>query len=538
MYLRAGNTANATWRAIECEGKMAQYVELLRTASFPFVYFVFFVETIFDLPQLANPAVSANPSTFSVNPGRTAVGVLLGALIALLLYFVFYGGLNADEGFYLLASRLVSEGARLYRDFGFTQGPVLPWANLPWLELFGFTLDGQRMASLIWALAAVGVGLVWLLRRRSPSSGALFLLLLIGTPGWAEYAVKGKTYGFGSLCVIVGVCALISDWKIGAKWTVFAGAAAVGIGARYPLAAFFVPGGFCLLASTPTWRLRAAIVAVCAVAAAAELTWACSGDWSAFVFWTAGFHRESLFHFSLAERFVECLCFGAGLWIGAGIIVFARKGRFFEEPIILLLGLAVLINVGFSSTYTEYIVPFLPAVAMTLAPALAPLLEGRWPGWKSAGVAVLLLGGWSHFPSIDGVLLSNAAKAEEFLRSQLSPGSNVVGSMPEIATAAGMKVPAAMAMGKFGVTEDFGVEIARRRRMLTPAMLSELLNDPETKAVVQSVFSSWNFVWSNPSYRALSAAGQTEIRQAINAHFFLAYLNDDYVIFLRRPSPP
>jgi hypothetical protein len=406
------------------------------------------------------------------------------------------------------------------------------------LQLFGFTLDGQRLASLMWALATIGIGVAWLLRRGSAASAAFFLLLLIGTPAWAEYAVKGKTYGFGSLCVIVGSCALTSKWKIGTKWAVFAIAAAVGIGARYPLAAFFVPGGVYLLASTPSWRLRLIIVAACAIAAAAELTWASGGDWTAFLFWTAGFHRESLFHFSLAERFVECLRFGAGLWIGAAIVFLARNLRFFEIPALLLLGLAVLINVGFSSTYTEYIVPFLPAVAMTLAPALESLRESRVTGWRSAGVAVLLLGGWSHFPYINAALLSNAAKAEEFLRSRLAPGSIVVGSMPEIAAAAGMKVPGAMVMGKFGITEDFGVEIARRRRMLTPEMLSDLLKDPGTQGVVQSVLSNWNFVWSNPSYRSLSAEGQTEIRQAINAHFFLAYLNDDYVIFLRRSTQP
>ena len=39
---------------------------------------------------------------------------------------IFLGGLNQDEGWYLYASRLVSEGKAPYIDFASTQGPVMP----------------------------------------------------------------------------------------------------------------------------------------------------------------------------------------------------------------------------------------------------------------------------------------------------------------------------------------------------------------------------------------------------------------------------
>ena len=48
------------------------------------------------------------------------------ALIALGLWFVRFGGLNADEGFYLLAARLVADDLVPYRDFGITQPPGIP----------------------------------------------------------------------------------------------------------------------------------------------------------------------------------------------------------------------------------------------------------------------------------------------------------------------------------------------------------------------------------------------------------------------------
>ena len=39
---------------------------------------------------------------------------------------VWMGGLNQDEGWYLYAANLVAEGRMPYRDFFYTQGPMLP----------------------------------------------------------------------------------------------------------------------------------------------------------------------------------------------------------------------------------------------------------------------------------------------------------------------------------------------------------------------------------------------------------------------------
>ena len=39
---------------------------------------------------------------------------------------VWLGGLNQDEGWYLYAANLVAEGEVPYRDFFYTQGPVMP----------------------------------------------------------------------------------------------------------------------------------------------------------------------------------------------------------------------------------------------------------------------------------------------------------------------------------------------------------------------------------------------------------------------------
>ena len=55
--------------------------------------------------------------------------MLLAWLAAALLAAVnvWFGPLNADEGWYLLAAQNVSRGMVPYRDFLYTQGPVLPF---------------------------------------------------------------------------------------------------------------------------------------------------------------------------------------------------------------------------------------------------------------------------------------------------------------------------------------------------------------------------------------------------------------------------
>jgi hypothetical protein len=105
--------------------------------------------------------------------------------------------------------------------------------------------------------------------------------------------------------------------------------------------------------------------------------------------------------------------------------------------------------------------------------------------------------------------------------------------MPEIPIAAGNLIPLTMAMGKFGITEDFSPDVAEKRLMMTPSSLRLILSDPKTKALVGSPSYNWNFFWSLPSYRVLSKAAQDEISATIRANYRLEFMNEEYVIFLR-----
>lgn len=55
--------------------------------------------------------------------------------------------IDGDEGFYLLASRLVLEHKAPYMDFFYTQAPLLPYAYALWIKLFGISWFSARSFS-------------------------------------------------------------------------------------------------------------------------------------------------------------------------------------------------------------------------------------------------------------------------------------------------------------------------------------------------------------------------------------------------------
>ena len=65
--------------------------------------------------------------------------------------------IDGDEGFYLLAAKLVFQGKQPYTDFFYPQMPLLPYVYGLWMWLFGFSWYAARLLS---ALLAVGTGLL------------------------------------------------------------------------------------------------------------------------------------------------------------------------------------------------------------------------------------------------------------------------------------------------------------------------------------------------------------------------------------------
>ena len=122
---------------------------------------------------------------------------------------VWMGGLNQDEGWYLYAANLVSEGRIPYRDFFYTQGPLLPLVYSLFTPIWSLGgILGARIFTL--AIGTAGIVIAALLSRRLAPEGrkdhaAVITLMLLGCNLYHVYYLAiPKTYALASLLVMAG----------------------------------------------------------------------------------------------------------------------------------------------------------------------------------------------------------------------------------------------------------------------------------------------------------------------------------------------
>lgn len=150
--------------------------------------------------------------------GNAAVW-LLASVVALCaaVLSVWWGSLNQDEGWYLYAARLVSEGKMPYRDFFFTQGPALPivYSALPVKGL----LSG-RLVTLMFSLSATAAAIAFARRLVTADKRSLVSLTVFSMLACNLYHVYfttiPKTYALGAASAMIGFLLLSRGWYFSA----------------------------------------------------------------------------------------------------------------------------------------------------------------------------------------------------------------------------------------------------------------------------------------------------------------------------------
>ena len=121
---------------------------------------------------------------------------------------VWFGNLNQDEGWYLYAARAVADGRLPYRDFFFTQGPVMPYLYgvfAPFWSPHG-VLGGRIFTAVLGLLS--GVLAAGLARRAVPSpraaeAGLIAFALTACNLYHVYFTTIPKTYALAS-CLLLG----------------------------------------------------------------------------------------------------------------------------------------------------------------------------------------------------------------------------------------------------------------------------------------------------------------------------------------------
>ncbi len=112
---------------------------------------------------------------------RLAIAFLLIAYLFLALIYVQYGKLNYDEGFYSLAGLKSLSGEKLYKDFAFTQMPLSAYVYGWGQKLFGESIFGGRLTSVLISSLAMLFTLLALYNQKKSifsltTAGCCFLL--------------------------------------------------------------------------------------------------------------------------------------------------------------------------------------------------------------------------------------------------------------------------------------------------------------------------------------------------------------------------
>jgi len=140
--------------------------------------------------------------------------LLISIYFALGIFYIFFGGVNNDEGWYLYASKLVYAGKILYIDFSYTQPPLLPYIyGIPQL-LFGRSLYVGRLTSLFFGATTV-IFIVKIAEKNWGKLGATVTSALICfNPFTIYFFTIVKTYALTSFLMVLSLFFLVGNSNI------------------------------------------------------------------------------------------------------------------------------------------------------------------------------------------------------------------------------------------------------------------------------------------------------------------------------------
>ena len=112
--------------------------------------------------------------------------------------------IDGDEGFYLMASKLIWQGKMPYRDFFFTQMPLLPLVYGLWFRIAGTTWIAARALSALFTTILGTVMYVHVSRETGKwAAGLVAVLLFVSSTHVFAWMPIAKTYALSTLLLFL-----------------------------------------------------------------------------------------------------------------------------------------------------------------------------------------------------------------------------------------------------------------------------------------------------------------------------------------------
>ncbi len=506
-------------------------------------------------------------------PSRFVTCLALVAVVVLHLssacWHILFGALNADEGFYAVATRAVAHGEMPYRDFGFSQPPLVLYANALPLRLVGFGLFEQRSVNGLWAALALVVAAVWLGRRTRPSWGVALVLSFSLSAPWMYFSHLGKTYAVTTLLTTLAAWVFLAMASTPRRNFLLGLVAALGVGTRLPAAPFF--GVLWLLALWPGRRppardiLAAAGGAALGLAAIALPFWLAAPD--AINFWVFGLQRVAVSVRPWHLAWQEIASLAPSVWLlgslALGLAALRSQLLTRETGVLLAAGAALAPNLLHSGIYEEYGVPFLLPLAMAAAALVYDECKAR-PAILTLALAIVLVtvqfftapvlfyqelpqrrgtaSRWlpHNAPPYNRTLPAQLAAARRIVKESLAPTAPFIGPNLILAVESGRAVPPELCMGTFSVTDEMSAAQAGRLHLATRDQLSRWFTRPEVTVVGLFKRPILNYGWSMPSFTTQPEAARQKWIEPLSRDFIIASQDGDFLLLVRKnfPIPP
>lgn len=534
--------------------------------------------------------------------GRWIGPVLLAWLAAALLAAVnvWFGPLNQDEGWYLLAAQNVSRGMMPYRDFLYTQGPVLPFVygafSGAWSS--GGVLGGRIFTAILGFAAAFNFSVVACLlarlrgRAAAAPAGFLAFVLIALSPDWSYFTAIPKTYALGAFLLSCGFVLLAP-----ALWL---DRPRVFLGREHPAAA-----GACFafaaatratlcLAAVPVW-IALIVLARRDRARRLDWLWFALGCAAALALVYAPFLALCPENFLFSQTYHAARAsapLGEWLVLRAGFVCFLAQGypaliaaaailaavavfrtreaggaagpadpsRVLYFAVVVAFVLLTLAHFLVPFPYADYNTPAMPLAAVALAVPLGGLVVRAnlrpWRVGLAALVASLAFVAASPWPMkwVDGEqhlfwfhssldsALARLRRAGRVVREQNPEGKPILTQDAYLAVEAGFPVVPGFEMGPFSIFPDLSDDEARAHRVHNLATAEKAIREADYDV---AALSGYTFLLGCPSTEPLPYPDRERLRESVRAPFGapvysehrFGQQNTELLIYSRNASP-
>ena len=458
---------------------------------------------------------------------------------------VWWGAVNQDEGWYLYAARLVGEGKVPYRDFFFTQGPVLPYIY-SFMPVHGL-LSG-RLVTFAFSVFSVLVAVAFarrLVSKESRNAVSLAVFAMLACNLYHMYFTSiPKTYALGTLFVMLGFLLLSYRWNFLAAVSF-----AFASGTRISLVLILGVVGVGLLVT----RFR-------------TLQWLWFGFGGIFgLFLVYGFFAidgESLKGLLAAQAYhagrggfdpffaVGAVCRLARGYLAAGAMMFAAiaLGKFRRLPgdigsmasgsiglrwiAALSFAAVFLLQLSAPFPYDDYQVPLMPLLAVLIAVPFAersvlcgdamrylfPVLVSGMCAIASPLLQDWMTNGQDRFWSLkkDRSELSQMRDVARKLETMDPGGTMLLTQDLYLAVEMGRKVPEGLEMGPFSYFPNLSDAEAMSINVMNTQRMESLLRSAPCRL---AAFSGYGFAISVPKGDETPKAVQNRFRELLNAGY-------------------